>query len=108
VVAREVTLLPRHWDWLNAQSGGASVALRKLVETARTATKARDRIRTAQEVTDRFMGAIAGDAVGYEEATRALYARDRARFESLIDPWPSDVRNHILRLALPVFESDQS
>src|SRR5688572_29815503 len=35
VVAREVTLLPRHWDWLASQPGGASVALRKLVEVAR-------------------------------------------------------------------------
>ena len=28
VVSREITLLPRHWDWLNSQPGGASVALR--------------------------------------------------------------------------------
>src|SRR3954447_21903373 len=35
VVAREVTLLPRHWEWLNAQPGGASVALRRLVDAAR-------------------------------------------------------------------------
>src|ERR1700690_3457045 len=35
VVAREVKLLPRHWDWLASQPGGASVALRKLVEEAR-------------------------------------------------------------------------
>src|ERR1700739_3037247 len=35
VVAREVTLLPRHWDWLATQPGGGSVALRKLVGEAR-------------------------------------------------------------------------
>ena len=35
VVAREVTLLPRHWDWLAAQPGGASQALRRLVDRAR-------------------------------------------------------------------------
>ena len=35
VVAREITLLPRHWEWLARQSGGASVAIRKLVDEAR-------------------------------------------------------------------------
>ena len=35
VVAREVTLLPRHWEWLAAQPGGASVTLRRLVDEAR-------------------------------------------------------------------------
>src|ERR1700730_12269112 len=38
VVAREVTLLPRHWDWLGTQPGGASVALRKVVEEGRRAS----------------------------------------------------------------------
>lgn len=99
VVAREITLLPRHWDWLNEQSGGASVALRKLVDAARLASENKDRVRAAQESTYRFMTALAGNLPGYEEATRALYANDRARFDKLIAVWPADVRDHARRLA---------
>jgi hypothetical protein len=103
VVAREVTLLPRHWDWLNSQSGGASVALRKLVEAARLASDDKDRVRHAQETAYRFMTALAGNLPGYEEATRALYAADAARFEAAIGQWPADVRAHTARLARGAF-----
>lgn len=103
VVAREVTLLPRHWDWLNAQPGGASVALRKLVEEARRANEAKDRLRQGQEVTYRFMSALAGDLPLFEEATRALFAGDRERFEAQLREWPEDVRAHTLRLAEAAF-----
>ena len=99
VVAREVTLLPRHWDWLNAQPGGASVTLRKLVEEARRATAGEVRIREAREACYRFMSILAGDAPGYEEALRALYADDRERFETFTEQWPEDVRHHARRLA---------
>lgn len=99
VVAREVTLLPRHWDWLNAQSGGASVALRKLVEASRLAGEDKGRKRAAQEAVYRFMTALAGNLPDYEDATRALYADDRVRFEDIVAAWPKDVRNHTLRLA---------
>jgi uncharacterized protein len=103
VVAREVTLLPRHWDWLNGQSGGASVALRKLVEAARLVGEDKDRKRAAQEAVYGFMTALAGNLPGYEEATRALYADDRARFEEILAAWPEDVRSYTLRLANDVF-----
>lgn len=103
VVAREVTLLPRHWDWLNGQSGGASVALRKLVEAARLASDDKDRTRDAQEAVYRFMTSLAGNLPGYEEATRALYAGDADRFEASIKPWPVDVRAHAMMLAASVF-----
>lgn len=99
VVAREVTLLPRHWEWLAAQPGGASVALRKLVEEARRANRESDRIREAQERAYHFMSAMAGDLPGFEEATRALFARDRARFADQMATWPCDVREHAMRLA---------
>jgi uncharacterized protein len=99
VVAREVTLLPRHWEWLSGQPGGASVALRKLVEQARRDTDGRDRVRRAQESAYRFMSAMAGDRPGFEEATRALFAGDRARFDRLVKPWPADIRNHARKLA---------
>jgi hypothetical protein len=99
VVAREVTLLPRHWDWLNRQPGGASVALRKLVEEARRVNSGKDRIRQAQESAYRFISAMAGDEVGFEEATRALFARNRSGFKAMTAGWPKDVKMHAARLA---------
>jgi hypothetical protein len=99
VIAKEVTLLPRHWDWLNLQPGGASVALRRLVDEARRTSGDRDRIRAAQEAAYRFMSAIAGNLPGFEEATRALFAYDRRRFTQLIAAWPDDVRDYAVGLA---------
>jgi hypothetical protein len=99
VVAREVTLLPRHWEWLGAQPGGASVALRKLVEEARRSSGDRDRSRAARDAAYHFMSTIAGDLPGFEEASRALFADDRRRFVGLIAGWPEDIRDHIVRLA---------
>ena len=99
VVAREVTLLPRHWEWLGAQPGGASVALRKLVEEARRSGGDRDRSRAAREAAYHFMSTMAGNLPGFEEASRALFADDRRRFGGLIAGWPSDVRDHIVKLA---------
>ncbi len=103
VVPREVTLLPRHWDWLNAQPGGASAALRRLVDEARKRNPAQQRVRQAIDATYRFMTALAGDRPGYEEATRALYAGDGERFATLIAAWPTDVVRHIERLAHDCF-----
>lgn len=103
VVAREVTLLPRHWEWLGAQPGGASVALRRLVEQARQAGGEQARRREAQEAAYRFLSALAGDAPGYEEVLRALFAGDRQAFAAILGPWPPDVREHALRLAAPAF-----
>ena len=99
VIAREVTLLPSHWDWLNAQPGGASVALRKLVDAARRASGDRDRVSAAQESTYRFISAIAGNLPGFEEASRALFAYDRRRFSDLVAAWPEDVRDYAIKLA---------
>jgi hypothetical protein len=99
VVAREVTLLPRHWDWLGIQPGGASVALRKLVEEARRTSGDRDRTRAAQEAAYHFMSMIAGDLPQFEEATRALFAYERRRFSDLVANWPEDVRDHAIKLA---------
>ena len=89
VVAREVTLLPRHWDWLDAQPGGASVALRKLVEEARRATGDADRARAARDAAYHFMSAMAGNLPTFEEASRALFAGDRRRLAALIAPGPT-------------------
>lgn len=99
VVAREITLLPRHWDWLGAQTGGASVALRKLVEAARLANSAKDLRRKAHERSYHFMSAMAGDRAGFEEATRALFADDEPRLRELVAAWPGNVRAHVIALA---------
>lgn len=98
VVAREVTLLPRHWDWLSAQPGGASVALRKLIDETRRASGDRDRSRAARDAAYHFMSAMAGDLANFEEAARALFAGDRRRLDGLIAGWPDDIRDHIVKL----------
>lgn len=104
VVGREVTLLPRHWEWLNEQPGGASVTLRKLVEQARRDFAGKDRVRRSQEAAHRFMSAMAGDEPGYEEAARALFAGSREQFEASSREWPEDVRVYALGLAAEALE----
>ena len=101
VVAREVTLMPRHWDWLRGQPGGASVALRKLVEAASRSAGRRDVERKAREAAYRFMSAMAGNEAGFEEAARALFAGNRERFVACAASWPPDIRNHAVALAFP-------
>jgi hypothetical protein len=103
VVAREVTLLPRHWEWLNSQPGGASVALRKLVDGARRVNAGKDRVRQAQEAAYRFMSAMAGNEPGFEEATRSLFAGNSERFQEMVAEWPVDVRDHAKKLAEATF-----
>ena len=106
VVAREVTLLPRHWDWLSQQKGGASVAIRRLVDDARRTSEDRDRVRHAQEAAYRFMSVMAGNRPHYEDAIRALFAHDPSRFGKLIAEWPADVRDHVSRLAERAFRRE--
>lgn len=99
VIAREVSLLPRHWEWLEQQPNGASAALRRLVDQARNTEPAEQRKRLAVEAAGRFVSAMAGNLPHYEEATRALYSRNGERFEELVRDWPRDVRVHAQRLA---------
>ncbi|MBS1186085.1 MAG: hypothetical protein H6R04_103 [Burkholderiaceae bacterium] len=98
VVAREITLLPRHWEWLASQSGGASVALRKLVEAAMRASPETDRRRAMQESAYRFMTAVAGNQPDFDEALRALFAPDIKRLAELVSYWPLDVQAQLFRL----------
>ena len=98
VVPREVTLLPRHWEWLASQPGGASVALRKLVDNARKASGDKQAVRQAQEAAYKFMSAMAGNEEGFEEAARALFSRKLQQFELAMTTWPKDVRKHALKL----------
>lgn len=93
VVGREVTLLPRHWAWLDTQRGGASAVLRHLVDAARKDNEGQDQVRRAQDAANRFMTALAGNLQGFEEATRALYAGDKTKFDTETAAWPEDVRD---------------
>ncbi|AWP27691.1 DUF2239 family protein [Paenibacillus sp. Cedars] len=108
VVSGEVTLLPRHWDWLKSQPGGASVTLRKLVDEARRTGKNESKARAAQEASYHFMTAMAGDFPQHEEALRALYAGNQDRFYQLIDDWAPDIRDHIKTLAENAFIKEET
>jgi len=105
VTAREVTLLPRHWEWLAAQPGGASVALRKLVEAARRESEGPDRRRAAREAAYRFASVMAGDRPGFEAMSRALFADDAEGFAARIADWPADVAEHLRGLAAEAFDA---
>ncbi len=98
VISREVSLLPRHWDWLERQPQGISAALRRLVEDARKREPGKEAARIAREAASKFMWAMAGDLPGFEEASRALFAKDQELFEGLIRDWPEDIRGHLTRL----------
>jgi len=106
VVAREVTLLPRHWDWLATQPGGASVALRRLVETARRTHAQKDHQRAAHERAYHVMASLAGNRAGFEEASRALFANDQPRFEMHTTDWPAGLRGYLIRLGFAPFTVD--
>lgn len=108
VVAREVTLLPRQWDWLTNQPGGASATLRRIVDEARKTASPRQQRQAAHEAAYQFMQAIAGDLPGYEEATRALFADDRISLEQQIATWPEDIRTYALRLAFGAGENQSA
>ena len=99
VVAREVTLLPRHWDWLSAQSGGASVALRRLVEDARRGGASKDSARRTRDAAYTFMSAMAGNLPEFEEASRALFSGAHDKLAAILARWPADVRDYTLKLA---------
>jgi len=99
VVAREISLLPRHWEWLEQQPNGASAAIRRLVDEARKRDPEEERRRLAVEATNRFLTAMAGNLPNYEEATRALFGRNWARFGELIVEWPEDIKSYAQRLA---------
>lgn len=99
VVSREISLLPRHWEWLEAQPSGASAALRRLVDEARKRDPGALAARRLRDATSRFMTAMAGDRPHFEEASRALFADDHDRFRALVRRWPKDVRTYLERNA---------
>ncbi|OCC23140.1 hypothetical protein MB02_13325 [Croceicoccus estronivorus] len=101
VIGREVTLLPRHWDWLASQKGGASQTLRRLIDKARREARTETSRHLAQERTYRFMSAVAGNYSGFEEASRALFADNFGALSRATEAWPKDVREYTLQLASP-------
>ncbi|MBF0206235.1 MAG: DUF2239 family protein [Oligoflexia bacterium] len=103
VISKEISLLPRHWEWLASQPTSASVTLRRLVEEAQKRNKDVDAIRLSQDATYCFMSTIAGDLIGYEEALRALYAREEKTFNNYLATWPKDIREQIKKFASGVF-----
>jgi uncharacterized protein len=103
VVSREVSLLPRQWEWLALQPGGASAVLRRLVDEAKRKAAEGNAVKQCQERAYRFMTESGGDLPGYEEAIRALYRKDKKSFLLRLEGWPPDLKTHILRLAAPVF-----
>lgn len=99
IVSREVSLLPRHWDWLNQQSTGVSGALRRVVEQATKSDVAGQRAEQVRRALSNFLSSMAGDRPNYEEACRALFAGDTARFALLIERWPKDIRAYAIERA---------
>jgi hypothetical protein len=107
VTSREVTLLPRHWEWLDDQPGGNSAALRRLVEQAIKIHPGKDRARRVRAALSRFLTSMAGDRAGYEEASRALFAGDTGTFERLLQRWPRDVREFAVERARDAAAADR-
>lgn len=105
VVSREISLLPRHWEWLALQPGGASVTLRKLVEEAKKKNHSRDEIRQSQEAAYKFMMTMAGNLPHFEDVLRAFYAKDEAKFEKLASDWPADIREHARKIGATFLNS---
>lgn len=103
VVGREITLLPRHWKWLDSQRGGASATLRRLVDQQRSASAGHDRVREAQDSTNRFIYALAGNLNNFEEAVRALYGKNETTFVESIGDWPNDIRKCAMQYAAEVW-----
>ena len=108
VVGREITLLPRHWAWLDTQRGGASASLRRLIDQARKELAGEDAARAAQDRTNRFLTTLAGNLPGFEDAIRALYARDQERFEHQLTGWPADLRRVAKQFADDAWQSQDA
>lgn len=109
VTSREVSLLPRHWDWLNAQPGGASSALRKLVDEARKKNASKDNARMVHDAAAKFMFTMAGDCPGFEEASRQYYRGDYQSFWTIIEEnaWPADIKGHLRKMVDRVVEFEK-
>ena len=105
VISREITLLQKHWDWLDQQSSSASAVIRKLIDQELNNPLSKSNIMLAKQATDRFMSAMLGNMPNYEEATRALYQGNKDQFLQLIEHYPIDLKTYVLTLSQHVFSS---
>lgn len=103
VMPREISLLPNHWEWLLNQDGGSSAVIRNLIDE-KMKSRSKDKVKSAQETTYKFLSAIAGDLPNFEEAIRFLYRKDKKKFSELISSWPKDIIKYSMMLASDVFE----
>ncbi|MBN2573170.1 MAG: DUF2239 family protein [Deltaproteobacteria bacterium] len=108
VTSREVSLLPRHWEWLERQPSGISAALRRLVDQAAKSHPGKERARRIRTALSQFLLGMAGNRPNYEEACRALFAGDVARFETLVQRWPKDIREYAVHQAREAARADPS
>jgi hypothetical protein len=106
VVCREVSLLPRHWEWLESQPARASGTLRRLVDAALRSESKESRARRRVDAAGRIMWSLAGNLEGFEEASRALYARKWRDFSARIAAWPADLRQHLEWMLAPLQEPE--
>lgn len=107
VISREISLLPRHWEWLATQSSGASSSIRNLIEDAIKKSTSKVSLKQQQEKVYRVMTTLAGDLDGYEEAIRSLYKRDRESFIKFTKGWSKDLRSYLEKLTNDVFEVEE-
>lgn len=107
VTSREISLLPRHWDWLGEQPGGASVTLRKLVEEKMKQGQGKDRARKSRDAASRFMWGMGGNLPDFEEASRAFTRKEYERFDQLIESWPADIRTHVRKLVATAAQDEK-
>ena len=108
VVGREVSLLPRHWEWLEEQPNGISAAIRRLVDEARKREPGAQRARRMRSALSRVMWALAGDLPNFEEATRAVFEPDDIRLAELTASWPADVRQYVHERAREASGAEES
>jgi hypothetical protein len=95
IVSREISLLPRHWEWLEKQQPNISATLRRLVDTAMKNESPESKLQQRIQAVDRELWVLAGNKRGAEEASRMLYAKELDRFREIIGDWPSDIADHL-------------
>ena len=93
VVSKEVTLLPRHWEWLSRQPASASATLRRLVSEASSRENTSSKAKAERLGT--ILWTLAGNLEGFEEASRCLHRLDFEGLFGFSDKWPGDLPGFI-------------
>ncbi len=95
VVCGEISLLPRHWDWLQRQRQSASATIRRLIEAAMKEASPEEKTREAIDAAGKFLWTMAGNLSDFEEASRALYAQKWHILDAITAAWPEDIAKHL-------------